>query len=81
MIERSADELEMANQREEEERAQGRARVTEALRPVEHPDFDGIHCVDCGDELPGVRLAYKWVRCAICQAEIERRLKLRGGRG
>jgi len=80
MIERSADELEMAGQLEELERERGRAVVRDALRPVKHPDFNGSDCVDCGDKLPPVRLAYKWVRCAPCQSEIERRLKLQGRR-
>ena len=46
-----------------------------ALRtaPQTHPDFDGVNCVTCGDELPQVRLAYGRIRCVICQTAIERR--------
>lgn len=45
-------------------------------QPETHPDFDGKHCVDCGDEIPEARLALGRVRCIECQSEIEFRRKL-----
>lgn len=41
-----------------------------------HPDFDGKHCVECGEELPRVRLALGRVRCVECQSMLERQRKL-----
>lgn len=82
MTERSADELDAASELQEQANVDGLARVRAALIET-HKDFDGIHCVnpDCGEELPPVRIAYKRVRCAPCQAEIERQERLRGRRG
>lgn len=77
MIERTADELETADQLQELGRADGLARVRDALKAEHHPDFDGVNCVSCGDELAPVRIAYKRVRCAACQTEIERQEKMR----
>lgn len=77
MIERTADDLEVAENLREEARDHGLARVREALKAEHHPDFDGAHCVSCGDELAPVRIAYRRVRCAVCQSEIERKEKMR----
>lgn len=39
-------------------------------KKVHHPDFDGVHCCDCGDPMHPVRLAMDCDRCTECQ-EIE----------
>jgi hypothetical protein len=82
MIERTADDLEMAGALQEHYNAEGRARSERALAPETHPDFDGVHCVeaDCGVELPAVRLAYKRIRCTPCATAAEHRAKLAGRR-
>lgn len=38
----------------------------------DYTDFDGIHCVDCGDPIPKGRLALGRVRCVYCQEKKER---------
>lgn len=40
--------------------------------PETHPDFDGIHCVDCGDPIHHARLSLGKVRCINCQEYLER---------
>jgi ribosomal protein S27E len=76
MSERTADELETAENLRQETSDFGLAQVREHLKAEHHPDFDGVNCVGCGDELAPVRIAYKRVRCAACQTEIEKRQKL-----
>jgi hypothetical protein len=81
MTERTADELEVAEEVREQAVADGLASVRARLIE-KHPDFDGKHCIepDCGDELPPVRIAYGRIRCTPCQCEVERKEKL-GRRG
>lgn len=66
------DEGEIAGELEEMDRLRGRAAVDAANAPQKHPDFNGSDCVECGDALAPVRLAYKKVRCAPCQTEEDR---------
>lgn len=40
--------------------------------PESHEDFDGEHCLDCGDEMPLQRLAWGRIRCVSCQEFKER---------
>lgn len=40
------------------------------LAPQTHPDFDGVHCVECGDDMPPERLAWKRVRCTSCEEDL-----------
>jgi hypothetical protein len=75
MTERTADELEAAEEIREQGVVDGLARVRLQLVQT-HKGFDGRHCIGCGDELPAVRIAYKRVRCTPCQAEVERLEKL-----
>lgn len=77
MIERGMDEVEVAGQLQELEGLRGRAAAAAALRPQVPEGVTVCDCVDCGKALPPVRIAYKWVRCAPCQAEVERQLKRR----
>jgi RNA polymerase-binding transcription factor DksA len=37
-----------------------------------HPDFDGEHCVHCGDPIHPLRLEMGRVRCVYCQSALER---------
>lgn len=43
-----------------------------------HPDFDGESCIDCGDEIPQLRLNMGRIRCVHCQEALERKNKLHG---
>jgi RNA polymerase-binding transcription factor DksA len=45
-------------------------------QPETHPDFDGTHCVGCGEEIPAARLELSRIRCVECQDQLERRRKL-----
>jgi RNA polymerase-binding transcription factor DksA len=45
------------------------------LAPETHPDFDGEHCVECGDDMPKARLEMNRVRCMPCQERKERAAK------
>ena len=50
--------------------AERRARGKSA--PERHPDFDGSHCVECGEIIPLARLLHARVRCVWCQQDIEK---------
>jgi len=56
--------------------AERRARGKSA--PEQHPDFDGVHCVepDCGVAIPPERLNAGRARCIDCQILIEKRAKM-----
>lgn len=45
-------------------------------QPETHPDFDGSHCVVCGEKIPKARLKLGRVRCVECQEKLERNRKL-----
>ena len=77
MIEKTADQIEMASQIQEKINEQGLALVRAAGGPQKHPDFDGEHCVDCEDDLPPVRIAYGRIRCTPCQTAAEQAAKRR----
>lgn len=47
----------------------------EKLAPEKHPDFDGETCIDCGLDIPELRLQMGKIRCVICQDKLERRRK------
>ena len=49
-----------------------RSTAAAALRPQHHPLFDGLNCLDCGDEIPERRLKMGRIYCVTCQTEIER---------
>lgn len=48
----------------------------EKLAPETHPDFDGETCIDCGTEIPAIRLSMGRIRCVDCQNKLEKRKKL-----
>ena len=47
-----------------------------ATRTESHPDFDGVSCVACGDDLPTGRLLIGKVRCTYCQSAMERQSRV-----
>lgn len=53
-------------------------RHKEKVAAESHPDFDGESCLDCGTEIPELRLKMGRIRCVDCQAELERRNKMFG---
>lgn len=51
-------------------------RIREMNRPQTHPDFDGVHCIDCDIEIPPRRLAITGcIRCVDCQELVELKSK------
>ena len=48
------------------------------VAPETHPDFDGLHCIDCDEEIPELRLKMGRMRCVHCQSELELKNKLSG---
>lgn len=74
--ERIADTLDRAAQ---EENFHVQECIKQTLRRIEKPpaDFDGIHCVDCDEEIPQERLATGAFRDIICQSNHELRMKHR----
>lgn len=42
------------------------------VQPESHPDFDGLHCIDCEDLIPAPRLLWGRIRCVGCQEHKER---------
>ena len=54
-----------------EENRQALANLRERLGTEVAPDFDGQHCVDCGNAIPMLRQALGRVRCFDCQQALE----------
>lgn len=44
--------------------------------PETDPEFDGEHCLDCGEQIPPARLALGRIRCVHCQHVRERNARL-----
>ena len=51
-------------------------RHQEKLAEEKHPDFDGESCVNCGFEIPVLRLNMGKIRCVHCQEKLEKRKKM-----
>jgi RNA polymerase-binding transcription factor DksA len=49
------------------------------MKPETHPDFDGIHCLDCDNDIPALRLQMGKIRCVHCQTALEHYLKMHPG--
>lgn len=54
------------------------AKESPALKAQTHPDFDGLHCVDCDVEIPEQRLKWGRVRCTACESVRELKKKTTG---
>lgn len=59
--------LELAAEYELAQRDEARRRVAKLSAPEHHPDFDGLHCIECDDDIPDGRLALGKIRCVYCQ--------------
>ena len=66
-----ADIIDIANERAELFLLDSVSHALGKSAPEQHPGFDGLHCVDCEDEIPPLRLAQWRVRCVECQATFE----------
>ena len=71
-FERTADENERATLIEVQFTDAALEAAREKAKPQFHVDFDGAHCVECGEAIPAVRLALGRVRCVACQEHLER---------
>lgn len=65
------DEGDQAQQSQLREQAEIQARARFINKPEVHHGFDGIHCVECGIDIPKLRLQMMKVRCVDCQTELE----------
>lgn len=66
-----ADPLDLASVREARFNEASLRNVRKSLEE-DYTDFDGRHCVDCGDAIPEKRLSLGRVRCVYCQEKKER---------
>lgn len=66
------DECDQAQWLNLQEIAQSAKLARERSAPETHPEFDGVHCVDCDIEIPAQRLALHKVRCVHCQEDLEK---------
>lgn len=71
--ERFTDEVDAAQHLQARLNEESVAAVRAELQPQTHPDFDGVHCVDDGAEIPQTRLALGKIRCIYCQELFEKR--------
>ena len=69
------DETDLAQWQQLREQAAIHARAINLNKPEIHPDFDGVHCVECWEDIPHARLALKKVRCVDCQNDLEMKNK------
>lgn len=55
------------------ERLSNEESVKKALKQIEKPpsDFDGVHCIECGEPIPKPRLKTGAFRDIYCQQKIE----------
>lgn len=67
-----ADNLDRASELEEIQR-QAAIQATQRRLSTVPPDFDGLNCVDCEEEIEEGRLAIGKYTCFHCQTKRERR--------
>lgn len=65
------DETDRAQHMQLLEQADIGRRARELNRPQTHPDFDGVHCLECDVEIPQKRLEAGRIRCVDCQEEAD----------
>lgn len=68
-----ADILDEASEVEQAYKDQAIANTVSKIKPEKHPDFDGVHCLDCHEPMVSFRLSIGRIRCVDCQTLIERR--------
>lgn len=64
-------ELEMAEKFSQSQRDFMIAISRQALQAEHHEDFDGLHCLDCGEGIIKQRLDSGRIRCTDCQSALE----------
>ena len=74
LIEKSADENDMASDMEEAFRERA-IEIVQLNLKQHHPDFDGVNCLDCGETMIELRLTMGRIRCVYCQGIEERKQK------
>lgn len=75
LIDKSANENDMASDMEEAFRERAiEVAILHAAKQY-HIDFDGVHCLDCADDLTSFRLDMGRIRCVHCQGLLERKQK------
>ena len=77
-FEPSADENDRASSAEHTHNQDNLERIRALAKPETHPDFDGRHCVECGEAIPKARLALGEIRCVTCRQRRENQAALRG---
>ena len=68
---------EMAEQVTSQELEEGIRRVKALLQQETHEGFDGVHCIECTEDIEPERLKHRFIRCFECQDRREK-LKKRG---
>lgn len=77
MGDRLTELVDQAQEQQRENEARALDKVRASLGPETHPDFDGKHCLDCGDTIPEKRRMMDKIRCVDCQDTLERGGKMR----
>lgn len=71
-------QLELADALAEAQRNAGIEQARRKMAEQHDPSFDGVHCIDCDEDIPEERLAAKRIRCTRCESARERRNKIFG---
>ena len=69
------DETDHAQWQQLREQAAIHSVAMQINKPENHPDFDGVHCVECDCPIPAARLSMQKIRCVDCQGELEQAAK------
>jgi RNA polymerase-binding transcription factor DksA len=72
MSERYTELMDAAQEQQDKTNQMHIARAQALAAPELDPSFDGVHCVDGGEEIPEARLALGKIRCVSCQTALER---------
>ena len=68
-------QMEIADELAASEREIGLSNARKALAPQHSDDFDGVHCIDCGTNIPEIRLLSRRIRCTECETIVEKKAK------
>lgn len=71
--ERMTDTADFARDLQAEFNKRGVEMASAAAAAETHPDFDGVHCVDCSLAVHPDRLALGRMRCVCCQIKKEKK--------